>query len=89
MIRVSEIAREKILQTLNRLRTFNLNGLLIAALVDLSGDFGVWAVSDEAAFLKGRMAWVNWDITELKEKKDEIINDNLFIVSLSGWPFNE
>ncbi|KAM0451853.1 hypothetical protein ACHAO4_005810 [Trichoderma viride] len=57
--------------------------------LDLSGDFGVWAVSDEAAFLKGRMAWVNWDITELKEKKDEIINDNLFIVSLSGWPFND
>lgn len=58
-------------------------------LVDLSGDFGVWAVSEEATFLKGRMAWVNWDVTELKEKKDEIINDNLFIVSLSGWPFNE
>lgn len=65
------------------------DGLLIAAIVDLSGDFGVWAVSDEATFLKGRMVWVNWDINELKEKKDEIINDNLLTVSLGGWPFKE
>ncbi|KAL6890896.1 NAD(P)-binding protein [Trichoderma evansii] len=57
--------------------------------IELSGDFGVWAVSDEATFLKGRMVWVNWDIDELKEKKDQIINDNLLTVSLGGWPFKE
>lgn len=56
-------------------------------LVDLSGDFGVWAVSDEATFLKGRMVWVNWDVDELKAKKDEIVNSNLLTVALEGWPF--
>ncbi|KAL7946714.1 hypothetical protein V8C42DRAFT_352267 [Trichoderma barbatum] len=55
--------------------------------LDLSGDFGVWAVSDEAEFLKGRMVWVNWDVDELKAKKDEIINSDMFTVGLGGWPF--
>lgn len=35
------------------------------------------------------MAWVNWDVNELKERKDEIVNDNLLIVSLGGWPFKD
>ncbi|KAL7790687.1 hypothetical protein V8C43DRAFT_322674 [Trichoderma afarasin] len=57
--------------------------------LELSGDFGVWAVSNEAEFLKGRMVWVNWDVDELKAKKDEIINNDLLTVSLGGWPFKQ
>ncbi|RFU82086.1 short chain dehydrogenase [Trichoderma arundinaceum] len=57
--------------------------------LELSGDFGVWAVSDEATFLKGKMAWVNWDVDELKAKKDEIANSGLLTVALEGWPFSQ
>lgn len=35
------------------------------------------------------MVWVNWDVDELKAKKDEIINDDLLTVSLGGWPFKQ
>ncbi|KAL7958507.1 hypothetical protein V8C34DRAFT_304727 [Trichoderma compactum] len=57
--------------------------------LELSGDFGVWAVSDEAEFLKGRMVWVNWDVDELKAKKGEIINNDLLTVGIGGWPFKQ
>lgn len=35
------------------------------------------------------MVWVNWDVDELKAKKDEIINNDLLTVSLGGWPFKQ
>ncbi|UKZ79193.1 hypothetical protein TrVFT333_006943 [Trichoderma virens FT-333] len=57
--------------------------------LELSGDFGVWAVSDEAQFLKGGMVWVNWDVDELTAKKDEIVNSDLLTVALGGWPFKQ
>jgi NAD(P)-dependent dehydrogenase (short-subunit alcohol dehydrogenase family) len=41
----------------------------------LPADFIVWAASSEAEFLKGRTVWANWDIDELKAKKDEILSD--------------
>ncbi|KAL6802480.1 hypothetical protein GGI42DRAFT_342754 [Trichoderma sp. SZMC 28013] len=57
--------------------------------LELSGDFGVWAVSDEAEFLKGRMVWVTWDVDELKVRKDEIINNDLLTAGLGDWPFKQ
>ncbi|KAF9874615.1 short chain dehydrogenase [Colletotrichum karsti] len=33
---------------------------------DLSGNFAVWAASEEARFLHGRFVWAGWDIDELR-----------------------
>ncbi|KAF7550349.1 hypothetical protein G7Z17_g5777 [Cylindrodendrum hubeiense] len=43
--------------------------------VALSGDFAVWAASEEAKFLNGRFVWAAWDVNELKAIKDEIAAD--------------
>ncbi|KAK1466328.1 short-chain dehydrogenase [Colletotrichum cuscutae] len=43
----------------------------------LAGDFVVWSASEEAAFLNGRMVWVNWDVPELLSWKDVIVEKNL------------
>src|SRR5262249_43057915 len=45
--------------------------------VKLAADFVAWATSDDAAFLAGRFAWVNWDLGELLAKKDEIVEKDL------------
>jgi hypothetical protein len=52
----------------------------------LPGNFVVWLSSSEAAFLKGKYTYVNWDIDELKTKADEIQNSNLLTLSLDGLP---
>ncbi|KAL7916833.1 hypothetical protein GGI35DRAFT_49849 [Trichoderma velutinum] len=49
----------------------------------LVGEFISWLVSEEAAFLAGRFVWVNWDIDELREKKEEIVSKNLLISALA------
>jgi hypothetical protein len=46
----------------------------------------VWLASPEAEFLKGRYVWANWDIHELKAKKDIILKENLLVMGLRGWP---
>jgi hypothetical protein len=46
----------------------------------------VWLASPEAEFLRGRYVWANWDIEELKAKKDVILNENLLMMGLRGWP---
>lgn len=62
--------------------------LIIVHLVSLPADFMVWAVSQDAAFLHGRMIWCNWDVDELKSKKDRIISDAGFMnLGMIGWPF--
>lgn len=50
----------------------------------LSAEFIVWATSEEAAFLSGRLAWANWDVDELVAKKEEIVNKDLLISGLTG-----
>jgi len=60
------------------------------AAVDLSGHFCLWLVSSEADFLRGKFVWVNWDIDELKARKEEILSTDLLEmklggVSLTGW----
>ncbi|KAK0631213.1 hypothetical protein B0T14DRAFT_419739 [Immersiella caudata] len=35
--------------------------------VELSGNYAVWAASEEARFLHGRFTWASWDVDELKD----------------------
>ena len=57
-------------------------------LVSIAGAFCVWISSPEAAFLKGRFVWAQWDVEEMKARKQEILdNPNLLSLSLGGWPF--
>jgi NAD(P)-dependent dehydrogenase (short-subunit alcohol dehydrogenase family) len=60
-----------------------LDGVFPSTDPGLAGDFVVWASSDEAKFLAGRFAWVNWDIDELVAKEKEIIDGDLLRTSLS------
>ena len=40
--------------------------------------------SPEAAFLKNKFVWANWDVDELKARADEIKNSSLLTVALNG-----
>ncbi|KAL2203435.1 NAD(P)-binding protein [Sarocladium strictum] len=51
---------------------------------DLNAHFCVWLASPEAAFLKGKFVWANWDKDELVAKADEIKNSPLFRILLHG-----
>jgi hypothetical protein len=56
-------------------------------LVDLPSHMAVWLASDEAAFLHGRYVWANWDVGELVELKEKIIdNKSLLKVGIIGVP---
>jgi hypothetical protein len=55
--------------------------------VSLPADFMVWLASEEAAFLKGKYVWANWDVTELVERKVEIGEKRLLEMWLNGVPF--
>lgn len=46
----------------------------------------VWAASREAAFLKGKYVFANWDAEELMARKDEIVRDKLLETWLVGHP---
>ena len=47
----------------------------------------VWLASPEARFLKGKFLWSNWDVEELKARRDELESSTLLSVALGGWPF--
>ncbi|KAH3981259.1 hypothetical protein HBI24_079850 [Parastagonospora nodorum] len=52
----------------------------------LAGDFIVWSLSPEARFLNGRFVHANWDVDELKEKKEEILKTpEMYTIGLVGW----
>jgi NAD(P)-dependent dehydrogenase (short-subunit alcohol dehydrogenase family) len=55
--------------------------------VDLSGHFCLWLVSSEADFLRGKFVWVNWDVDELKARKEEILSTDLLDTKLGGVSF--
>ncbi|KEF62679.1 uncharacterized protein A1O9_00652 [Exophiala aquamarina CBS 119918] len=56
--------------------------------VALPAHFTVWLASAEAEFLRGRYIWVNWDVEELIDRREEIQADpSLFKIILGGWPF--
>jgi hypothetical protein len=47
----------------------------------------VWLASEEAAFLHGRYIWANWDVPELLEMKERILDDkSLLKVGIIGVP---
>jgi NAD(P)-dependent dehydrogenase (short-subunit alcohol dehydrogenase family) len=50
----------------------------------VAGQFCAWVVTDEAAFLSGRFVWAEWDIDELKAKKDEILEKDLLLTTIDG-----
>ena len=60
--------------------------LLIRMAVELSANFIVWATSPEAEFLKGKLLWANWDVDELKAKREELEGSPLLTLGLLGWP---
>lgn len=53
----------------------------------LGGNFMVWAASPDAAFLKGRWVWSNWDVEQLKQRAEEIQSSGLLTSNILGWPF--
>ena len=50
----------------------------------LAADFVVWLASPEADFMAGRVATANWDVEERKAKKQEILDDDLLLVTVKG-----
>ncbi|OQV08765.1 hypothetical protein CLAIMM_12988 [Cladophialophora immunda] len=52
--------------------------------VELPAHFLLWIASDEAAFLRNKFVWANWDVEELKARAEEIQTSSLLRVSLNG-----
>ncbi|RFU76915.1 short-chain dehydrogenase [Trichoderma arundinaceum] len=67
----------------------DLEGKVVFDTMDLAADFTVWAVSDEARFLKGKVVWSSWDVDELKKNAADIQNSGLFTLGIEGWPFKQ
>ena len=55
--------------------------------VALPANFMVWAASEQARFLRGKMVWANWDVTELVERKERIQGSLDLTSNILGWPF--
>ncbi|KAI5455989.1 hypothetical protein BGZ63DRAFT_429339 [Mariannaea sp. PMI_226] len=51
----------------------------------LAGQFFAWLCSQEADFLSGRFVWAEWDIDELKAKKEQILEDDLLLTTVDGF----
>lgn len=45
-----------------------------------------WLASPEAAFLKGKYVWTNWDVEELKAAAAKIEQESFLTTGLNGWP---
>ncbi|EXJ70976.1 uncharacterized protein A1O5_05969 [Cladophialophora psammophila CBS 110553] len=52
--------------------------------VNLPAHFAVWLASDEAQFTKGRFLWSNWDVSELQQRKEEILEHDLLRLKVDG-----
>jgi hypothetical protein len=44
----------------------------------------VWLASDEAAFLRNKFVWANWDVEEVRARAEEIRTTSLLRVALNG-----
>jgi NAD(P)-dependent dehydrogenase (short-subunit alcohol dehydrogenase family) len=51
---------------------------------ELVGNFINWAASNDAAFLAGRFAWMQWDVEELRKMKEEILEKDLLTYTIGG-----
>jgi hypothetical protein len=58
-------------------------------IAELPGSYVVWLCSQDADFLKGRFVYANWDIDELKARKEEIVRENLLTLTLRGMDSTE
>jgi hypothetical protein len=47
----------------------------------------VWLASTEAAFLRGKLVWANWDVDELKSQAQEIKSGQQMTSGIIGWPY--
>lgn len=60
--------------------------MLTFGLDKLPGHFTVWLASEEAAFLRNKYVWVNWDVEELIAKAKHIQESKDLEVYLGGVP---
>lgn len=44
-----------------------------------------WVASPEGEFLKGKYLWANWDVDELKARKEELSGPRKLVTGLVGW----
>ncbi|KAH6684999.1 hypothetical protein F5X68DRAFT_136546 [Plectosphaerella plurivora] len=59
---------------------------LIGDDINLPASFVVWIVSPEAEFLRGKFVWSNWDVEELKAKREQLLSSEDLTLGLIGWP---
>ena len=52
--------------------------------VELPAHFLVWLASNEAAFLRNKFVWANWDVQELKDQAEKIQSSSVLTISLNG-----
>ncbi len=62
--------------------------VLTSRSADLPASFIVWMCSPEASFLRGggKCVWCNWNVDELKARKDELSKPGQLAVVMNGWP---
>jgi NAD(P)-dependent dehydrogenase (short-subunit alcohol dehydrogenase family) len=56
--------------------------------VSLPAHWCVWLAANaetDAAFLKGRLVWANWDLEEFLARKEEVAQGDLLKIGLTGW----
>lgn len=56
--------------------------------VALPSHFAVWLACEEAKFLRGKFVWANWDVNQLKAKREEIEGTMLLTCNVLGWPYS-
>ncbi|RDW58475.1 hypothetical protein BP5796_12405 [Coleophoma crateriformis] len=54
--------------------------------VELPASFVIWLISPEGEFLKNKFVWSNWDVEELKAKRNHYSTTLDLTVGLLGWP---
>lgn len=50
----------------------------------LAGGVAVWLATEQAKFMNGRFMGVNWDVTEMEERKESIIEKDELVMKLAG-----
>jgi hypothetical protein len=60
---------------------------MMRCVAGLPGNFAVWLASLEAAFLKGKFVWVNWDVDELVARREVIKGSKELELTLKGLAF--
>lgn len=51
---------------------------------DFVASVALWLISEKAKFLSGRLVIVNWDVDELVERKDEIVEKDLLKIKFGA-----